>query len=56
MCKPRTVIVAGLISVEQVLLEKIGQVNLKEPTPTDTYISLHRCVVSVASELKIVEP
>jgi SAM-dependent methyltransferase len=54
--KPRTLIVAGPVAVEQVLLEKIDQVDLRELTPTDAYNWLYRYIVLVASELRTVDP
>lgn len=53
---PRSVMVAGPVAVEQVILEKIDQVDLRELTPTDAYNWLYRYIVLVASELKVVDP
>jgi len=54
--KPRTVIVAGPVATEQVSLEKIDQVNLKELSIDDAYNWLSRYIVLGSSELKTVDP
>jgi len=54
--KPRTVVVAGPVATEQVSLEKIDQINLRELSIDDAYSWLYRYVVLGSSELIAVDP
>lgn len=54
--KPRTIVSAGPVAVEQVLLEPVDQVDLRELPASDVYNWLYRYIVLAASELRSVDP
>ncbi len=54
--RPRTVISAGTVAVEHVLLEPVDQVDIRELPASDVYTWLYRYIVLAASELKSVDP
>ncbi|MEM4467103.1 MAG: N-6 DNA methylase [Nitrososphaerota archaeon] len=54
--KPRALTVAGPVAIEQVLLEEIDRVDLRELSASDAYEWLNRYIIFAASELKPVDP